>query len=163
MPELNRRRFLQVVSAAGLAPAIPALPVHAAAAPRAATTAQMLWASMYARAGSAQNAVGIARSLGVRGAAAQGVYTQLAHSSALAAQGATRLGRVAASRSAPVRMSPVRQAPNPRSSRLDFERLIAQDCDDVSDIAEDDEIEEVEANTPTQPEFSKTEVDKGSD
>ena len=151
MPELNRRRFLQVVGAAGLAPAIPALPVQAAAAPRAATAAQLLWASMYARAGTAQNAVGVARSLGVRSAAAQGVYANAVQSAAMVAHGATRLGRVASARSAAVRMSPARKAPNPRSMRMDIERLIGKDRDELADPTDVEQIvENLEPDTPNE-------------
>lgn len=150
MPELNRRRFLQAASAAGLAPLIPALPVQAATVSRSASTAQMLWASIYARAGTAQNAVGVAQSLGVQGAAAQGVYARAIQSGAMAAHGATRIGRLASARSVPGRIPSPRQAPNPRSMRLDLERLIRTDDDDVRDPVEVDDIDDRPPKTPTE-------------
>jgi hypothetical protein len=146
MPELNRRRFLQVVSAAGLAPVMPALPVSAAA-PRGVTTAQMLWASMHARAGSVQNAVGVARSMGIHSTAARGIYTKLAHSGAMAAHGASHLGRVAHARPAPVRPAPTGQAPHARSFQVDMDRVLGRDLENTPEPFDADDIDEISPNT----------------
>lgn len=141
MPQLNRRRFLQAVSAAGLVPMIPALPVSAAAAPAGATSAQMLWASLYARAGNAQNAAGLARAMGIPMKSAQGIYAKLVQSNIVAANGATSLGHVARSRPS------VLATPKPVESRtikFDLEKLIdeeveADDQEDVEDAVSTDD------------------------
>lgn len=93
MPELNRRHFLQMASAASLVPAIPALPASAATAPSAMTSAQMLWAKLYANAGNAPNVTGLARAMGISSEAAQGVFAKLIRTQVLAAPGATGLSR----------------------------------------------------------------------
>ena len=68
---------------------LPALPARAAAG--GATTAQLLWASMYARAGNASNFAGVARSVGVPGHAARGIGAKIVHSQVLAGQGLASL------------------------------------------------------------------------
>ena len=85
MPKLNRRFFLQLTGAAGLAPAVPALPARAAATAKAtAPTAKLLWASLYAKAGSQAKLAGVAQSLGISGHAARGISAKLAASHIIA-------------------------------------------------------------------------------
>ena len=96
MPKLNRRRFLQVFSAAGLAPAMPALAASATTTTAAGlTTSQMLWGSLYAQAGSVQNMGGISRGMGISTTATHSVYTKLIQNHALTAHGASSLTRIA--------------------------------------------------------------------
>lgn len=83
MPVLNRRRFLQVASAAGLVPAMPALPA-AAPATSAYTSAQLMWAKLYAQAGNAPNVQGLARALGVAPDVAKGLYATLSQTKVVA-------------------------------------------------------------------------------
>lgn len=94
MPKLNRRNFLQFASAAGLAPALPGLAATAApaaAAPAGASSAQMLWASIYARAGTAAGFGQVAGSMGLPPAAAAGVAGQVVQHQALTASVASRV------------------------------------------------------------------------
>ncbi len=91
MPKLNRRRFLQVLSAAGLAPAMPAFAASATTTTAAGlTTSQMLWRSLYAQAGSVQNLGGITRGMGISTTATHSVYTKLIQNHALTAHGASQ-------------------------------------------------------------------------
>ena len=91
MPLFNRRRFLQLASAAGFAPALPALPA-AAGRVAGATHAQAMFAKLYAHAGNVPNVQGLARALGVPNAMAKGLYRDLIRSHALSTSGISRLG-----------------------------------------------------------------------
>jgi len=73
MPSFNRRGFLQFLSAAGVAPFLPSMPVRAAAATAGASTSKALWAGIYAKSGSAAKFAGAARNMGLSSAAIQGV------------------------------------------------------------------------------------------
>lgn len=95
MPKLNRRIFLQMTGAAGLMPVLPASRI--AAAPKVATHAQMMWASLYARAGNVKSAADVARTMGVSGAAARGIFSKLAAANLLSAPGAHMLGHMTTS------------------------------------------------------------------
>ena len=75
MPTLHRRRCLQSLMAAGAAPLLPA-PVLAAA-PAKATHAQILWASLFARAGNLRTPAEVARIMNVSPATAQGIFDQV--------------------------------------------------------------------------------------
>jgi hypothetical protein len=85
MPKLNRRHLIQAAGAAGLASLIPAMPASAAPLAGSATPSQMLWASLYKKAGNSENFAALARSMGVSGKAAHGIHTKLAQRHALAA------------------------------------------------------------------------------
>lgn len=141
MPDFNRRRFLQIASCAGLAPALPAFPVRAAAATRGVTSAQMLWASLYANAGNAKPAQGMASRMGISTHAAQSVYAKLVETNVMAVHGVTRLSQAA--RSLPVAHKTV--APKtPRPTEVDLERLFSDEvADDVDLEVSDDPSEEV--------------------
>jgi uncharacterized protein (DUF1501 family) len=114
MPNLNRRRFLQMTGAAGLAPALPAMPA-AAVASGPATHAQLLWASLHARAGSAAGFADVTRLMGLSSQAAQGVYANVARLNVVTAHAATRLNRV----SAPRPMARKTSAPSPKHRGLE--------------------------------------------
>lgn len=77
MPTLNRRNFLQGLSAAAFAPALPALPVAAAPAAAAHTSIQYTWACYYAQMNNACSVSQITSALGVRPEVAQGLFDRL--------------------------------------------------------------------------------------
>ena len=85
MPELNRRLFLQVASAAGLAPALPA----SAAPITHHTSAQMMWANLYAQAGNARSAAGLASALNVPLDTAKSLFAGISRTSSIAARATT--------------------------------------------------------------------------
>ena len=140
MPEFNRRRFLQVASAAGLAPALPVLPAAAASVSGGATSAKMLWASLYARAGSGQGFAGVASGMGLSSQAATGVAAKILPAHVLAAQGGIGAGRAAVTRAGATGAG-ARTAVTKRSFRADLERmlsdLIDDEAPDVTDTPED--------------------------
>ena len=90
MPEFHRRTLLQMLGAASLAPALPAMPARAAAS-SAVTPAKLLWASLYANAGTPENFRGLTQSMGISAQATQGVQARLAGTRLLAAHGAVRV------------------------------------------------------------------------
>lgn len=146
MPQLNRRRFLQMAGAAGLAPAIPALP---AAAPRGATTAQMLWASLYAKAGNAQTANGLASAMGISSEAAQGVYARLVQTQVLTAHSAGLLRHTARPLPTAVPTTPTTNAVKSRSIRVDVKKLLTEDAAEIDETPIEVEItESVDQETP---------------
>lgn len=71
MVDVNRRGFLQILGATSVAPILPANAVKAAAAPT--STSKALWASLYAKASSKAEFIGLSRNLGLSNAAIQGV------------------------------------------------------------------------------------------
>ena len=139
MPELNRRRFLQFAGAAGLAPIMPALPASAAASSGTVISSQMLWASLYAKAGNAQNAQGIASAMGISTEAAQGIYAKLVQNQLLTAN--TLRGTL---RSAPVQAQPATEALRPKSISVDIEKLLGDTAQDETDLITQESIEEIE-------------------
>jgi hypothetical protein len=149
MPQLSRRRFLQVASAAGLVPALPAFPASVTAATtRGLTASQMLWASLQARAGSAQNLGRMTQSMGISGEAAKGVYTKLIQNHAVTAHGAASLSRVArpAPMAAPAGLStaPTAKVAQTQPIKVDLKRLLSEDVEDHSDQIEGEETEELD-------------------
>ena len=73
MPSFNRRGFLQLASAAGVAPLLPALSAPAVAATAKGSISKALWTSLYAHSGSASKFVNVAQNMGLPNAAIQGV------------------------------------------------------------------------------------------
>lgn len=73
MPRFNRRGFLQLASAAGVAPLLPALPSAVAAKAVGSSHAKALWAGIHAKSGSAAKFGTVARNMGLSNAAIQGV------------------------------------------------------------------------------------------
>lgn len=71
MPSFDRRKFMQLLGAASVAPFAPAMPVRAARA--SASLSKALWAGIYAKSGSAENFVHVARGMGLSNSAIQGV------------------------------------------------------------------------------------------
>lgn len=91
MPDFNRRHIMQLASAAGLAPALAALPGRATvAAPAVASHAQLLWASLYARAGSTSGLAQVAQTMGMSAQTAAGMSAKVAGVRVLATKGAVR-------------------------------------------------------------------------
>ena len=142
MPELNRRRFLQFAGAAGLAPIMPALPASAAASSGTVTSSQMLWASLYAKAGNAQNAQGIASAMGISTEAAQGIYAKLVQNQLLTAHTANTLRGTL--RSVPAQAQPATEALRPKSISVDIEKLLGDTAQDETDLITQESIEEIE-------------------
>lgn len=134
MPQLNRRRFLQMAGAASLAPAIPALP---AAAPRGVTSAQMLWASLYAKAGNAQSANGIASAMGISTEAAQGVYARLVQTQMLTAHSTGILRHTARPIPATAPTAPVAKS---QSIKVDLKKLLTENEIEPDETLMNDEI-----------------------
>lgn len=79
MPDMNRRSFMQLFGAAGLTPMAPLAPLVQPAPARAAlgasgsATSKALWTSLYAKAGSQAEFIGMSRNMGLSNAAIQGV------------------------------------------------------------------------------------------
>ena len=73
MPSFNRRGFLQLLSAAGAAPLMPALPAGAVSASAKTSVSKALWSGIYAKSGSATKFVSVARNMGLPSSAIQGV------------------------------------------------------------------------------------------
>ena len=139
MPKLNRRRFLQVFSAAGLAPAMPALAASATTTTAAGlTTSQMLWGSLYAQAGSVQNMGGISRGMGISTTATHSVYTKLFQNHALTAHGASSLVRIARP------AAPVSKTTAPRQINVDLNRILGDDIPDKVEVIDQDETSQNE-------------------
>ena len=128
MPKLNRRNFLQFISAAGVAPAIPALP--ASAAPAGMTSSQMLWASMLSRPGTARNAAGLARTMGISTSTVQGIHAKLIQSHLLAGHGASTLGHIARSGGTPMKTHTTTQVANSKPFRFDLRKFLTDDPED---------------------------------
>jgi len=73
LSNINRRGFLQVVGAAGLAPFLPAMSTPTAVAGGGASASKALWASLYANSGSVSEFVAVAKNMGLSNTAIQGV------------------------------------------------------------------------------------------
>lgn len=156
MPQLNRRRFLQAASAAGLIPALPALPAGAAAtAPSAMTSAQMLWAKLYANAGNAPNVTGLARAMGISSDAAQGVYAKLIQKNILAAPGVGGLSRAIN----PVQTG-LKPTVTPKTPATSLRTRLAKFNDTRKTIVEEDVEEEASSTTSQEPEMIETATEK---
>ena len=140
MPKLDRRRFLQVLSAAGLAPAIPAFAASATTTTAAGlTTSQMLWRRLYAQAGSVQNLGEITRGMGISTTATHNVYTKLIQNYALTAHGARRLTHIARPVPPPtMAAAPVSKATAPRQINVDLDRLLGHDISDKVEVIDED-------------------------
>jgi hypothetical protein len=87
MPTLNRRNFLQGLSAAAFVPALPALPVTAAPIAAAHTSIQYTWACYYAQMNNACSVSQITSALGVRPEVAQGLFDRLVTQNVITAPG----------------------------------------------------------------------------
>lgn len=97
MLKLKRRRFLQIIGAAGVTPAIPALPAGAAepAPAPVARHSQMLWASLAKQGGTAPSMVGVSKAMGVSGTATRGICAKLVQANLVSARHAANIGHVA--------------------------------------------------------------------
>jgi len=143
MPSFNRRKFLQVASAAGLAPALPAFSAGSAASAANLTAAQKLWISLYANAEKTASLPSLSRSMGISAETAKGVYARLIRTQAIAAQGAVRLAQ-----------SPTPTAPSPHGTsetmrqrsvsselpekiRTNVQKLLTEDADHASELEDD--------------------------
>ncbi len=126
MSSFNRRRFLQVAGAAGLAPMLPSLPTRAAVASSGATNAQMLWASLYGQAGSAPAFAGLTGQMGLSSTAAQGVYAKLGGTQVLAFHSAVRASpsMPAISKVAPVSTGTASASLTPTGTRDASDQLV---------------------------------------
>lgn len=108
-----------MVSAAGMAPALPALNLSTGSATHGA---QALWSSLTTHAGATPTMTGFARAMGMPPAAAKGIYTNLMRNHVIATQ-AAQLARVA----------PQMRAASLPKIKIDVDRLLADDTDDVED------------------------------
>ncbi len=144
MPKLNRRRFLQVATAAGLSPALPAFSGGAAAGTGTASHSQMLWASLHARAGSPQAFARVTSSMGLTPRAATGVSAKIIQGRVLTAHSAARVNRLAN----PARPRSVGSAPQPDQSALRrrLDRFLKDPFDGSPQL---DEAEQEEPNSTT--------------
>ena len=87
MPTLNRRSFLQSLTAAGLVPALPVLPAMAVPATAAHMSIQYTWACYYAQMNNACSVSQITSALGVRPEVAQGLFDRLVTQNIITAPG----------------------------------------------------------------------------
>ena len=93
MPTLNRRGFLQSLSAAGVVPLLPALPA-AAAAPVGHSSIQYVWASYFAKANNACSVPQIMSALNVQPAVAESLMQRLVSANVLAPPSASGVARL---------------------------------------------------------------------
>lgn len=142
MPALNRRRFLQFASAAGLAPMIPTLPARAAVASGAATSSQMLWASLIARAGNAKSATDLASAMGIPQKSAQGIFAKLAEKKIVAANLSQTLGHTGRPNGLGIK-----QTPKPAKSKPDLRDMFKEEAEITPEIEGDDAVESVNDKT----------------
>lgn len=140
MPKFNRRSFLHMIGAASLAPAIPALPARAAAT-GGATHAQLLWASLYGRAGSASNFTRLTKGLGISAHTAHRLQTKLAGSRIVLAKGAVRANSAARPTPQTVK-APATGEATPKQSFSDARKLWAEDRDIEPNSVETDDTED---------------------
>jgi len=91
MPTLNRRGFIQSLSAAGLVPFLPALP--AAAAPVGHSAIQYVWASYYAQMNNACSVPQIMSALNVPPAVAESLMQRLIDMNVLTTPGASGMAQ----------------------------------------------------------------------
>ena len=132
MPNFNRRGFLYLLSAAGVAPLMPALPARAAAATASGSVSKALWASIYAKSGSASKFVGVARNMGLSNAAIQGVSARSVGVRVAVAAAANPITHTAGSHSA--------KGPW-QTKRLDMFRDVVRDTESAISIEADEEVE----------------------
>lgn len=144
MPEPNRRRFLQFAGAAGLAPIMPALPATAAASSGTVTSSQMLWASLYAKAGNAQNAQGIASAMGISTEAAQGIYAKLVQNQLLTAHTANTLRGTLRPTTTAVPAGASSEVLRPKSIKVDIERLLGEEQEVETDLLAQEDADKIE-------------------
>lgn len=85
MTQLNRRRFIQSVSAAGLTHSIPALPAAAAPVAAAHTPFQLAWASYDASCNNACSVPQISSALNINPSVAQSLLTEVVRKNVLSA------------------------------------------------------------------------------
>jgi len=92
MPTLNRRGFLQSLSAAGLVPFMPALP--AAATPVGHTSIQYVWASYFAKANNACSVPQIMSALNVPPEVAESLMQRMIKTNVLTPPSASGVARL---------------------------------------------------------------------
>ena len=93
MPTLNRRGFLQSLSATGVVPLFPALPA-AAAAPVGHTSIQYVWASYFAQANNACSVPQIMSALNVPTAVAESLMQRLVSANVLTTPAASGVAQL---------------------------------------------------------------------
>ena len=144
MLEMKRRRFLQILGAAGVAPAVPALPARAGVA-ATGTHAQMLWAAMYKNANTGPKVLGMAKTMGISTQATVGVYTKLVQANMLVARAAVNLGRTARSASV-LNAAPVAKATRAKSIKVDIVKFLTEDAEheDHAEYEEGAEVEDID-------------------
>jgi hypothetical protein len=142
MPNLNRRNFLQMISAAGLAPALPAFATTGVGASSGMSSAQMLWLSMYKRAESASELTSLAKSMGISTEAAQGVYAKLIRTHALAAHSISKVSQTS-SQVAPSPTAPsVSKIAKPHTVSADIKNLVSEKVKVISNLDQEDTQDE---------------------
>lgn len=142
MPEFNRRRFLQIAGAAGLAPVVPAFP--SAAASPALTSSQMLWASLCKQNAALECA---AHTMGVSGAAANGVVTKLVQANVVAVQTAANMTRAVPSTPV-ISKLPSMKAVQAPSVQVDVVKFLTEDRLDEDETVKEHDCNEAET-TPS--------------
>lgn len=144
--ELKRRRFLQLIGAASVAPALPAVPPPVAMTARG-SHAQMLWAGMAKKAGSAAKLAQITQGMGVSSQASVGVFGKLAQAKLVAPQTVANLARVPSGVSSVPVAQTVQSTQMPRL-KVDVVKFLTKDAEDQIPTEFDDQMLEDEA-TPT--------------
>jgi hypothetical protein len=142
MLEMKRRRFLQMIGAAGVAPAVPTMPARTAVT-ATGTHSQMLWAAMYKNANTGPKVVGLARTMGISTNATVGVYTKLVQANVLVARTAMNVGRTVRSASA-INTAPVAKVAGRKTIKVDVVKFLTQDDDDqvqIDDSVDDENVE----------------------
>jgi hypothetical protein len=145
MPKFNRRRFLQIASAASFAPALPPISAGHIAAPAARAPAQLLWAGMYKNAGT-PNVVGIAQTMGINISTMHSVYTKLVQTNVVAANSAIRFAQNARAVPAVMTKAPLTDTARPSSMKVDVVKFLTEDdLDevDLDDAVSDEMLEEI--------------------
>ena len=132
MPQLNRRRFLQGLTAAGFAPALPAMPVAAAPAAAAHSSIQYTWACYYAQMNNACSVSQITSALGVRPEVAQGLFDRMVTQNVITAPGFSGLSVSRKRQMMELRSAGVKTTAT-RPITFDADKLMAEVTRDIDD------------------------------
>jgi len=145
MPKFNRRNFLQITSAAGLVPIMPAMLVQAATvAP--VNAAQMLWAGMLSRANTGPKLAALGQTMGLTGRAAVGISAKLAAAQVIGSETASQI----AVQTSKLPVQPPRAWIGPKAQNMqrDILRFLTEDPQEeeleLVDAAANDDIDQIE-------------------
>ncbi len=131
MPTLNRRSFLQGLSAAGIVPMLPAMPAMAAPVAAGHSSIQYTWACYYAQMNNACSVSQISSALGVPPEVAQGLFDRLVTQNIVTAPNA--LGESVSRRRQLMNLKSGGKVTAKTPIRFDPDKLMAEVTRDIDD------------------------------